>query len=335
MKSYSVKSIFVCSIVIITSFACRNNDDEPGLTVRLDDAEQLTFSQKGESAQNPAFSPDGKYILFTRFKNGYNEPPSELVKININKKEETVIVPAQKDVEHISVPGTSWINGKICWSSDLAGQSNEIYVANDDGTEMRQITNHPESAGYYIEPVFNPLNTSKIIFEFGKSDDTPHQIVLVESDKNNKVTFLTNDSHFDDRLPNWSYDGQKILFQRASAGGENWQIYIAEIDFTGIDPKLKEVTKISQPSFSNTDNSWYWNNSYILSSTKYDSEMPNIFAFPVNTGNPIRITNTNTNEDGAPSCSPDGKQIAFETHFGEDEEFPSEIWIIKIPSTLK
>ncbi|MCX6329391.1 MAG: hypothetical protein NTZ85_07780 [Bacteroidia bacterium] len=335
MKSYIFKLIFVCTIIAIMSIACSNDDDEPGQQVRLDNAEQLTFCQNGESAQNPAFSPDGKYILFTRFKNGYNEPPSELVKININTKEETVIIPAQNDVEHISVPGSSWINGKICWSSDLAGQSNEIYTANDDGTEIRQITNHPESAGYYIEPVFNPLDTSKIVFEFGSSDASPHQIALVELDKNNKVTILTNDSHFDDRLPNWSYDGQKILFQRASAGAENWQIHIAEIDFTGIDPTLKEVTKINQPSSPNTDNSWYYNNNYILSSTKYNSVMPNIFALPVNIGNPIRISNTNTNEDGAPSCSPDGKQIAFETHFGEEEEYPSEIWIIKIPNSLK
>ncbi len=42
----------------------------------------------------------------------------------------------------------------------------------------------------------------------------------------------------------------------------------------------------------------------------------------------------NKNEDGAPSCSSDGIQIAFETHFGEDEKSSSEIWRTEIPNVL-
>lgn len=217
----------------------------------------------------------------------------------------------------------------------MAGQSNEIYTANDDGTGITKITDHPEAEGYYIEPVFNPQNTDKIVFEYGSSDTDPHHIAIVETDKGNKVTLLTDDPGFDDRLPNWSLDGQKILFQRAAAGDEDWQIYLAEIDFGGIDPVLNAVTKMPQPVNANTDNSWYCDNNYILSSTNYDSGMPNIFALPVAGGDPVRITHTNTNEDGAPSGSFSGKQFAFESHYGEDEKYPSEIWLIEIPTVLK
>jgi len=330
MKDIHIHVIAYLSIVIIISVSCVTDNEEPASQVRNDNAQQLTYSNDGESAQNPAFSPDGNYILFTRFINGYNNPPSELVKINISSGEETVIVAHQGNVEHINAPGSSWIDGKICWSSDLAGQSNEIYVANDDGSGIVQVTNHPESEGYYIEPVFNPVNTSKIIFETGISDNSPHGIAIVELDVNNRVTFLTGDSSYDDRLPNWSPDGQTILFQRAGSGSENWQIFTAEINFGGADPVLGNVTKINQPDAANTDNSWYYNNVQILSSTKYNSSMPSIYLLPINGDSPSRITNTDTNEDGAPSCSPDGKQVAFETHLGEDEEYPSEIWIIEI-----
>ena len=97
---------------------------------------------------------------------------------------------------------------------------------------------------------------------------------------------------------------------------------------------------MDQPADScNCDNSYYINNQYILSSSdyedNYDIAMPNIFAFPISGGNPIRITITSTNEDGAPSCSHDGNWIAFETHFGADEEFPSEIYIIETPASIK
>lgn len=114
MKVYPVKSIIAVTIIILMSVACDNDFSGPGRQERLDNAERLTFSQDGESAQNPVFSPDGEYILCTRFKKGYNKPPSELVKINIATKQEVVIIPAQPGVEHINAPGSSWIDGKIC-----------------------------------------------------------------------------------------------------------------------------------------------------------------------------------------------------------------------------
>jgi Tol biopolymer transport system component len=43
---------------------------------------------------------------------------------------------------------------------------------------------------------------------------------------------------------------------------------------------------------------------------------------------PVQKTFNRTYEDGAPSQSHDGKYIAFESHYGDSEEEPSEIWII-------
>jgi len=39
----------------------------------------------------------------------------------------------------VNVPGLTWIQGKICFASDRTGRSEEIYVADDDGTNIRQI----------------------------------------------------------------------------------------------------------------------------------------------------------------------------------------------------
>ncbi len=297
---------------------------------RSDGAKQLTCSPAGTSAQNPAFSPDGQYVLFTRFLGGYNTPPAELVTVNWRTGEETVIVPAQPDVEHINAPGTAWVDGQICWSSDQAGASNEIFTAHADGTHTTPITHHPEAAGYYIEPVFDPQNSAKIAFEFGPSDDAPHHIALVERDKNNKVTLLTNDPRFDDRLPNWSHDGQRIVFQRTASGEEAWQVWVATVDFSGPAPVLVDAGPIAQPNTANTDNAWYSDDAYILSSTDYRSAVPNIFLLPVQGGEPIRVTRSATHEDGAPTSSPDGHWVAFESHLGEDEEYPSEIWLIPV-----
>jgi TolB protein len=309
-------------------------DGEAHEVERDDSARQLTFSSSGASSQNPAFSPDGKYILFTRFLDGYNGVPSELVRVEIETGEEEVIVPTAGEVENTSVPGTSWVDGKICWSSDAAGASNEIYVANEDGSGAEQVTQHPESEGYYIEPVFDPTDTNKIVFEYGRSDDDPHQIAIVERDVGDRVTMLTAGAEFDDRLPNWSFDGTMVLFQRADAGEENWRIFVGAIDCSGAEPDLVDVVQMPQPDEANTDNSWFADSAHVLSSTYWESDMPNVFAYPLGGGAPTRITATSTNEDGAPSSSHDGQWIAFESHYGDDEEEPSDIWIIEAPADL-
>jgi Tol biopolymer transport system component len=105
--------LLVCSVVLVLSNSGCVTDNDPVSEVRNDDAKRLTFSSAGESAQNPTFSPDGNYILFTRFKGGYNNPPSELVKINIGTEEETVVIAARGDVENTNSPGSSWVDGRF------------------------------------------------------------------------------------------------------------------------------------------------------------------------------------------------------------------------------
>ena len=319
-------------LVTIIAIGCIYNRDAE-LDKRNDGAFRLTHSQGLKSCQNPAFSPDGKHILFTRFLNGYNKGPSELVRINIATKVETVIIPAG-EFDNVNIPGNSWIDGKITWASDRAGWADEIYIANEDGINIQQVTDHGQDEDYnFIEPVFNPVDTNKIIFEYapeGPQHLKSHRISLVEIDKNSRITDLTSDSNCDDRLPNWSRDAKSIVFQRASVGQDNWQIYVADIELEP-KPTLKNIRKIAPTSSHDTDSSWGFNDRYILSSSDYNNiSVPNIYAFPVDQGNPIRITNSSTNEDGAPSCSPDVKWVVFESHRGQDENTPSDIWLKEI-----
>lgn len=324
----NVKPLIIILILIISS--CNKEESTATISEQRNDSAIKITNSSPKSSQNPCFSPNGDYIVFTRFLDGYNSGHSEIVKIKINGTEEQIIVPSSNS-GNVNVPFGSWVNNKICFASDRAGLADEIWVVNDDGSDLTQITTHPETGGiYYIEPVFNPQNTNQIVFEYvtGENDETAiHQIAYLNVLTGN-VTLLT-DGSFDDRLPSWSNDGTKILFQRNKIGQDvGWQAYIATINTT-----LQSINNIELISFGTseyTDCSWNYNDEYILCSSPYGNlETPNIWIFPINNSlTPIQKTFSTTNEDGAPSQSQSGQKIVFESHIGQDEEYPSEIWII-------
>ncbi len=296
---------------------------------RVDGALRITNCYP-RSCQNPVFSPDSSQIIFTRFLNGYNKGPSELVKINLETGEEKIIIKA--DGDSVNVPYGSWIGNKIIFASDLI-DSDEIVIANDDGTAVTKVTNTKDRS-LKIEPVFNPKDTTNVVFEEVPSDGKGHKIKLVDV-FSKKEFYLTNDSKYDDRLPSWSADGKKILWQRTEIGKDNWKIYTADIIFPIASqslvtiPYFEHIKTISSGP-DDTDNSWTWDGN-ILSSRSGDGNIPNIFLF-VN-GKWQRITKSDK-EDGAPSQSPDKKWTGFESHIS-DENSQSNIWVINNSTVAK
>ena len=320
--------VFILMLFSLVSCGAAKNTSKG---TRNDSAVRITHSAP-KSSQNPCFSPDGQSLIFTRFLNGYNVGPSEIVKIKTDGSEETIIVPAGES-DNVNVPYGSWVGHTICFASDRGGASDEIWIADDDGKHLRQITTHPEGGGiYYIEPVFNPQNTHQIVFEYvtGEEDKTArHQIAFLDVDTG-QVTVLT-DGTYDDRLPSWSHDGKQILFQRKQYDqDEGWRVYTADIT-TSPTAAIHALKLIYFGKGDYTDCSWNFDDTYVLSSSPFDGiAVPNIWQFPLDASrSPIRSTHTRDIEDGAPAQSPDGRQIAFESHYGDSEEVPSEIWIIQ------
>lgn len=305
---------------------------------RSDNAMRITNCYP-KSCQNPVFSPNGEKIMFTRFLNGYNEGPSELVIIDVITGEEKIIVKAEAD--NVNVPYGSWIGNKIVFASDIA-EKDDIVVANDDGTNITPITANVKEGGLNIEPVFNPIDTTKILFEHVEYvNNAEHHHIKIFDTSRNRDFYLTNNLKYDDRLPSWSPDGKKILWQRYT-DEFGWRIFTADIIVPELksdmrsylfepEPKLENIKNISSGP-DDTDNSWTWDGKHVLSSRTGDGEIPNIFALSLD-GKATRIT-VSDKEDGAPSQSPDQKWIAFESHRG-DENSPSEIWLIGSPMFLK
>ncbi|MBI4895450.1 MAG: hypothetical protein HY831_03070 [Candidatus Aenigmarchaeota archaeon] len=161
--------------VNLNKTASKNNLEIKYFEQRPDGAIRIT-NCNSKSCQNPVFSPDSKEVLFTRFLNGYNKGPSELVKMELLTGNETVIVKA--DGDNVNVPYGSWIDNKITFASESG-----LSVVNSDGSGLLNVVNHGNVLK--IEPVFNPIDTNKIVFE--NVEGVNHFIKLVDTNSRKEL----------------------------------------------------------------------------------------------------------------------------------------------------
>lgn len=296
-----------------------------GQISRVDGAVQL-FNPRptvgvNASAQNPAFSPDGSRILFTVFESGYNFGPARLWIMNLDGSEPQPITPAG-DWDDVNLPGTSW-NGsrnEIVFSSDREDRT-EIWRTTADGVPLSRVSNHTGLA-LFLEPSWSPTGNA-IVFE-RRTDTGPGDLLIISPDGSSQTPLVTTQD--DDRQPNWSPINQSILFQRYSEASDTWDLWIVESDGSG----LRAYT--TTPQENETDASWAPSGNAVVASADYfGASLAHLFVIRNQPGEPIQVTNSDAVEDGAPSWSPDGRSIAFESHSTDDVESASDIWIIAAP----
>ena len=290
---------------------------------RDDTAVMIVEGNGGESVQNPVFGPDN-ILFYTLFHQGYNQGPAGIYRLDAQETKTALL--DENGNDSVNLPGASWnsITNRLVFASDRGG-TDEIWSMNRDGGDLRQITTGT-ATGYNIEPSFSP-DGQWIVFERDtlEQDDSRQQgsIFKIRADGSG-LTRLTDGpgTGVDDRQPNWSPTGDRILFQRRVPGADNWDIYTMR-------PDGSDVRQITKTEASDTDAGFSPDGNWIVYSSDYGGlSVPNIFIQPVTGATPIRITKSQVNEDGAPSWSSDGRWIAFESHPGADEDTNASLWKI-------
>lgn len=328
---------FLFTIVLINAGCTANSAHRPGLpehTVvpvpatttisemqREDGAWKVNIQVEG-SLQNPAWSPDNDMLLFTRFGDGYNEGPADLIVVELGSRNTRVL--SSDGSANVNLPGSCWnpYSEEIVFSSSREPHD-EIYTIDDQGGpgDEVQITDRADMVAY--EPSFSP-DGQWVVFESHPLDVEEHGIITkYRIDGTALYQDLTNPDE-DCRQPNWSPTGDKILYQKFVDG--LWDIWIMNDD--GTNPN-----KVTNGSGDKTDASFSPDGQWIVySSNEGGLEFANLFIISVLGGNAIRITNFQ-GYDGAPSWSPDGKTIAFESYPGEaDDSSGTAIWMIEVPA---
>ena len=318
MRMY--KMIFFL-IIILTMSYCKKGNEDVNEVKRGDSAIKLEINLPG-SIQNPAFSPDGKKIVFTYFRNGYNKPPSDLYTYNLDTKELKPLI--QDGNSNVNLPGECWNKtlNLIVFSSDREPHD-EIYYVSANGKTGDEVSITARANRVAYEPTFSPTG-NWIVFESHKLDEEENGIITkYRVDGTSGYINLTSVDD-DCRQPNWSPDGDKILYQ--AFNGEAWNIWIMNTDGT----KKRNVTGTvegdkTDASFS-PDGRWI-----VYSSDNGTLNYANIFIKNLSTNQIIQVTNYKNGYDGAPSWGINNK-IIFESTEGEpDNSSGTTLWIIDAP----
>jgi len=288
---------------------------------REDGARRVNIPVDG-SLQNPVWSPDSNSLLFTRFSDGYNAEPADLFVVDFSSSSIRVLI--SDGSGNVNLPGSSWnpLTRRIVFSSSREPHD-ETYLVDDYGSpgDEVKITDRANMVAY--EPSLSP-DGQWIVFESHELDvEDNGTIVKYKIDGTMPYQNLTNPDE-DYRQPNWSPTGDKILYQKFSDG--QWDIWIMNSDGTN-------HQKVTSGSGDKTDASFSADGQWIVySSNEFGLEFANLFIIPMSGGNAVRITHYE-GYDGAPSWSPDGKKIAFETCPGDpDNSSGTTLWIIDIPA---
>lgn len=293
-------------------------------STRGDGAVVLLAPDSPASAQNPAFSPDGRTLLFTLFHRGYNAGPAGLYLLALGGGPPVALLD-EADHNSVNLPGSTWnaIVSRIAFSSDRL-DTDEIWTIAPNGSNLYRVTSH-SSPYFFIEPSFSP-DGQWIVFEVdtdASEDRQQGSIWKVRADGTGLAQLTDGPGRgTDDRQPNWSPAGDRILFQRRVPVSGDWNLYTMA-------PDGSDVRQATTAPSSDTDASWSPDGRWIVYSSDYGGlPAPNIFIVPAEGGAPIRVTRDAAHEDSAPSWSPDGTWIAFESHPGQDENMPASLWLI-------
>ena len=291
-------------------------------TTTVSDSEpyQLDIAASG-SLQNPAWSPDDSKILFTRFKNGYNAEPADLLIYSL--KESSVRTLVSEGSGNINLPGSSWnpVTLTIVFASTREPHD-EIFIINESGNpgDETAITSRSDKVAY--EPSFSP-DGQWVVFESHQLDVEENGIITkYKIDGTGSYIELTEEGE-DCRQPNWSPAGDLILYQKLDGG--QWDIWVTDTDGTNHRKVTSGEGDKTDASFS-PDGEWI-----VYSSDEGGLALANLFIVSVTGGASLQAT-SGERYDGAPSWSHDGSKIAFESSPGDPDEADgtTTLWVVEV-----
>ncbi|NQV07388.1 PD40 domain-containing protein, partial [bacterium] len=167
---------------------------------------------------NPAWSPDGTEIAFRSQRTGNDD----IWRIGVDGSGLTQLTTHSGFDATGSTGSWSWITGEIAFSSNRAGNLQDVFVMDADGGNVRQLTNLP---GADTAPAWSPDGT-KLVFVSDRHGQ--YDIFAMNADGTGQTRLTTDPGQ--DVTPSWSHDGTSIAFSSDRDG--DFELFVMEIDGT-------------------------------------------------------------------------------------------------------
>jgi TolB protein len=187
-------------------------------TMNPDGTNKTLLTGQGQLLGNPEWSADGKKIVF---RSGYEE--SRLRIINSDGTGDRII--GQADWDQGCLGGASWSpdGTKLIYYKCLGETAAEIYVMNDNGTDLERLTFNNATDW---SPSWSP-DGEKMVFVSDRNGNP--DIYVMNADGTNQ-TQLTDNPDWD-VSPDWSPDGTRVVYvsYQELAGGKS-DVYVMNAD---------------------------------------------------------------------------------------------------------
>ena len=249
-------------------------------------------SDQGKDDAAPAWTGDGKKILFSSFRAIL--PSSTDENVLIMGVDGSLPTPLTESTANETHPSTSVGGSQISFRSTLTGVE-DIYVMNRDGSNEHLIPTNPDPATD-TDPNMSP-DGKRIVFMSRPNSLSPWDIYTV-STNGATLTNLTLDSAAHNLEPEWSPDGTKIVFLSGRNGGD-LDIFTMNADGTNVKPLLDNTGIDERTPVWSPDGTKILFSSLIEDPTNYDLYVMNADG----SGKPTRLTNS-PGVDIAPAWQP-------------------------------
>lgn len=221
-----------------------------------DGTEQTHLTPATGHSWGPRISPDGKYFFFSSVARGDHEVHDATGGLSVlggsGNHDIYLSTTDGSEITNITLTFGSWDNGWswspdgqwITFSSDRVGGNWDLYKMSPDGAIVEQLTNDPVSNDGW--PSWTPDGQS-IVFARGEGDSS--EIYIMDADGGNPRP-LTNDPDMFDTYPFISPDGTQIVFSSQNQPDFEGDIYVMNIDGSGIERLTSTAALNYAPSWS-------------------------------------------------------------------------------------
>ena len=195
------------------------------------DARELVIGSRWSPVYQPAWSPDGKRIAYTRRPEGQ---PEQIWIVDVETRLTLVTTDSHEGGQH----WPSWSPTKIDGSyriayAQSAGARQEIWTMRDDGTDARAVTTGAQR--FDGQPAWSPDGQT---IAFQRLTVSAFDIWLVDATGGNERALVGFNLAGEQSAPTWSPDGQLIAFasKHATYGQETSisQIYTIRANGAGL-----------------------------------------------------------------------------------------------------